>query len=424
MLKFHANRIPYTDLFASLCIASLPWGLKINSISIIIFLLISVSIIFSNRKNIIIPLKKICLSSLVFFVSLLWLFATSDLTSGMEYIIRILSAFLFPILFSILLGLKKINEKTLISIFFLSCVLRYILFIISVVEFELIFIFDYWLELFLQLNQLFNQKVIHTSFFSLHLGFCTLSAYYFAKTTANKFQRFWIIVAIISLLMSATLMAKMPLMATSLILLIWLIKDLGLKRKILLTASISLLVILTFFVPNPIKQEFHNYFRLFKGETVVDNFEYNQVGVPSNTKTWKKTNRLYIWNASIKIFKKNFLLGVGTGDVDNQLLEEYKIEGAKYFIKNPSNTHNQYLDYLVRFGIIGSILILLSAIFFFKIAIASNKEIYFAFLLLVGLCCFTENILNRQFGIVFFFFFNSLFLFNIKEKIQEKRNIL
>ena len=61
--------------------------------------------------------------------------------------------------------------------------------------------------------------------------------------------------------------------------------------------------------------------------------------------------RAYMWYAAWDIFKKNPIIGVGAGDN----IDEFR----KYAAKNPSNAtwlgtfHNQHLDYITKYGIIG-----------------------------------------------------------------------
>lgn len=413
--KFLGKRPTYFDLLTSLCVITLPWSSRVNSIGVIIFSICFIASAILERRKKKPSFKTIVLASAIFFTALLWMFFTENLTSGFNYLGRILSGLIFPIMLGFLLKFKEINKKAVIFFFFLSCALRYIIFFFFMVDYELIFIFDYWLELFLQLNQLFNEQAIHTSYFAMFLGFCTLCAYYYARNSTKNKRLFWFIIAGLSFAMNVSLMAKMPLIATFIIMVFWLIKDIvgssTVSKKAALMISIISLIVVVLKVPNPIKQDLQNYYRLFLGKDVVDIYDYDQLGLSSSVDTWQKTNRLYIWKTSIEILQSNFFIGIGTGDMDDELSKEYGKINKSYFSKNPSNTHNQYLDYLIRYGVIGFLIIFIGFVFYFQNAISTNNEIYLAFLIIVCLCCLTENILNRQFGIVFFFFFNSLFLF-------------
>ncbi len=121
-------------------------------------------------------------------------------------------------------------------------------------------------------------------------------------------------------------------------------------------------------------------------------------------------DRVLIWQSSKEIVKQNFLFGVGTGDVRDKLMEEYKRKDVLTVLKHYLNAHNQYLQTLIALGISGLLLlmamILMPAIF----SVKRENYIYFAFLFIVGISMFFESMLERQQGVVFYVFFNT-FLF-------------
>jgi len=57
--------------------------------------------------------------------------------------------------------------------------------------------------------------------------------------------------------------------------------------------------------------------------------------------------------------------------------------------------------------------------FNFKVALVNRESLYIGFLLLITICCFSENILARAYGSIFFAFFNALFLLYIASKQTE-----
>ncbi|WP_350286767.1 O-antigen ligase family protein [uncultured Croceitalea sp.] len=413
-LKLVGVEIGGYDILASICLTTLPWTLKGNSISLIIFFVSVGYLMVSNKERINLSFKTISLASTFFLVAFLWLLSTSNILYGLNYLLRIISGFLLPFFLAGLFSLAKIRIKSVVLLFFVSCLLRYSLFLFEVIELELIFILDYWIEVTLQFNQLFNEKALHTTYFSMFLGFCSLSAYHFIKQSRAGQKMIWAFVLFSSLLMSFTLMAKMPFLANCLVIVFWLLKDFFQSESVAMkTMSISSIVVLTLYFimfPNPFKQDVINYMKIVNNENAIDVYDYDKVGLKSNLENWEKTNRLHIWKTSIETLKGNWLFGSGTGDIDDEMYEAYKKLNKTYFLKYPANTHNQYLDYFIRYGILGFLIIILSFGFYFFMAIKHNQHVYLGFLVLVAMCCLTENILNRQFGIVFFFFFNSFFL--------------
>ena len=122
--------------------------------------------------------------------------------------------------------------------------------------------------------------------------------------------------------------------------------------------------------------------------------------------------RARMWSAAMPVVKENWLFGTGTGDVKNALHAEF----GKNNIQIRSNVHNQYLDYLMRFGIVGLGLFLIVFGYSLTHAIKTNNYIYFCFIIIIMICCFTENILSRQWGITFFATFNYLLYYQYQKE--------
>ena len=75
------------------------------------------------------------------------------------------------------------------------------------------------------------------------------------------------------------------------------------------------------------------------------------------------------------------------------------------------NLHNQYLEYFLKFGLIGLIYFLTILFLSFQKAIKDRNGLYFSFLIIFCMFSITESNLEVQRGIVFFVLINSLFYF-------------
>ena len=125
-------------------------------------------------------------------------------------------------------------------------------------------------------------------------------------------------------------------------------------------------------------------------------------------KVIKHEPRFLIWKFSFEIFSENkkYFFGLGNKETDNLLLEKYRtIKNKKrgnWFIERGFNTHNQFLDFMLNYGIIGLIIYL----YVFLSYLFSLKENIFLFNLILSLFIFSclENILNRQLGVYIFAF--------------------
>jgi O-antigen ligase len=136
-------------------------------------------------------------------------------------------------------------------------------------------------------------------------------------------------------------------------------------------------------------------------------------------KSWGgKSIREAIWKCGSDIVRDHWLIGVGTGDIQDSLQQAY--ENRRFYFAsryNRYNAHNEYLQMLIGHGITGlCILVLCLAVPLQKLVASfkvndSIRTCYFVFLCLFCVICFTEVILDINKGVIWYSFFNSVFAF-------------
>lgn len=146
-------------------------------------------------------------------------------------------------------------------------------------------------------------------------------------------------------------------------------------------------------------------------KTFYEMDRYSETGVANG---YSLALRLEFWQTAWHIIQKNFWLGVGTGDIQDEFINQYELEQSSLEEKFRRRAHNQYLSIWVAFGIIGLILFLLS-LAMPLIMQEGRSDIYLAFWLIACLSFLTEDTLESQAGVTFFAFFNSLFLLGFQE---------
>lgn len=134
-----------------------------------------------------------------------------------------------------------------------------------------------------------------------------------------------------------------------------------------------------------------------------------------------KESRISIWNASFNLIKANFLLGVGTGDIQNELNEEYKRMGKRDLYRDKElNAHNQFIETSAENGLIGLLLLLSVFGIMLGIAVKNRNILYLMFILIVFISFLFETMLNRLAGLAFFSVFSFLLLYvNNKDTEQN-----
>jgi O-antigen ligase len=160
---------------------------------------------------------------------------------------------------------------------------------------------------------------------------------------------------------------------------------------------------------------------------------YNEIRSYEGMVENKQTNpRKFLWRSALEVIEENFWFGVGTGAEDinlNSKLEEvdaifwdgsqtYQLYEMRY------NYHNSYLQTFAANGVF-AFLILLTLIIYplLKLRRHPYKAEAGFFLIICALSFFTESMLQRQAGVIFFSFFYSIFfiLIAIPEKALSKK---
>jgi O-antigen ligase len=129
--------------------------------------------------------------------------------------------------------------------------------------------------------------------------------------------------------------------------------------------------------------------------------------------------RKIIWENSYITFKKNSIIGVGAGDVQNELNKSYQDYTETTALNNGTyNAHNDMLQIAITTGIIGVLLYLFSLIYMFYLSFNYQNYLHCIFVILFFISGLTESLLERDMGIRVYSFFTILF-FILNNQINE-----
>jgi hypothetical protein len=131
------------------------------------------------------------------------------------------------------------------------------------------------------------------------------------------------------------------------------------------------------------------------------------------------SQRIEFVKASLWLIKKHPWLGIGTGNWKIKYAEAYSQMHSKLFPENQGPSHNQYLNYLVKFGIIG-FLFIVCAILIPIFREGHKKNLFFwLFMVLIGIVNLADANLETHMGLSFFTFFYCLFLWHSPIELRE-----
>lgn len=117
--------------------------------------------------------------------------------------------------------------------------------------------------------------------------------------------------------------------------------------------------------------------------------------------------RVLYWKVAGKIIERNYLLGVGTGDIKDEIYKMHQEMNPNIDKRFWLRAHNQFLSFFAAFGIIGFVYFL----YMFGYAMVKRRKNFLAlaFLIIAFASCLTEDTIETQAGVTFFAFFYALF---------------
>ncbi len=121
--------------------------------------------------------------------------------------------------------------------------------------------------------------------------------------------------------------------------------------------------------------------------------------------------RLERWKIAVNLIKKSPIIGYGTGSEIQLLQEQYFAKKFYSSYLHRLNSHNQYLSFLIKTGIWGLSIYIITLVYGFNRAIKKQDVIFFSFMILIAVVSLSENVLDADKGVMFYSIFLSYFVF-------------
>lgn len=404
-----------------------------RSILIIVWSLLGIFVFFVNQKNYKFK-NDIWIFVLPFLILIFSILYTANTQHGMSSLIKMVSFIIFPFIFYLNSEFFSTKQIYKILYFFVFSVFIIITYQSIQVILNYTFITDNitLLEIksngFSALNEISENKIdqikirrfrsfiieisnTHTTYLGLWICF---SIFFLGselkKIKQNSLKSLIIVLIIILIFWLYLISARMPLLSLLISSLLTVIIFSDFSRIKLLKFGLILFAFLIAGLSfnNPISIRVKEYY-----DTGLTLLEPN-----SNMSAFNSSNvRNGIYYCDLKLIKKSPFFGVGVGDIQDELNKCYSEElGAKVYSWQQYNTHNQYAFFWISSGVIGFLLFVLLIYHLFKKAIKNKNFLFFYFICLTSLIFFTESLLERSDGLIFFSFFTSILYFNSLKK--------
>ncbi len=376
---FSKENIAYILLMA--IVFTLPISYNIPSYIIIVWSLWAIYYGVMNHEKIDLNSYKSLMILLiaVFVIDIIGLLFTKNVSQGMRIISKDLPFLLFPLLF-----LLTIQDKNKLKIIF-DAFTYLILLLCLICYFNAVYITGqlfplndesnfYYSNAFSRLSYTNIINGIHPGYFSWYIFFCLLCV--INRYSVKKKNNYIIYIAIPIYVLTLVLLGSK--VAISLLLIYILSK--GIKKLLIGKIAISISLIVCLFIIGS-SLFFNKQFRYRVENELENSFKYKQQQ----------------WSSTFEVIKKNPIIGTGTGDFQDELDKVYSTK--KQEMSMGLNSHNQFLQYLGRNGIV---LFLILTFLCFKLYKNSRKTKYLFFGLLTFGFLFFESVLERQRGVMFF----------------------
>jgi O-antigen ligase len=251
--------------------------------------------------------------------------------------------------------------------------------------------------------QLSEKLKFHPTYFGMYLNFSSVILFYFYMKT-NRIGKFLaallIFFSIIAIfLLSSKISILLELFFLILAVIFFVVNS---NNKIFLYLLLLLLISLVF------STIWLDLSPRLKGE--INGLDTNQPVVVENLNSIHM--RIESWVCSWQQINNNYIWGVGSGDVEDELNKCYEARNEN--IMKGYNSHSQYLQSWLSTGLFGLLSLLLLYFFSLVLSVRNKDYLHLGFIFIIIVVSITESLLVVYKGVVFFCFFNSLFLFNHK----------
>ncbi len=381
----------------------MPYGML--SVVTIAFAALSIFVGWEKKKFNKTNLKEFLRYTMFFFILFFSVFYSQNFERGFSIIGKMSPLIIFPFLFVFMIEeLDKIIYRRIKYVFFSSViiailiVLYYAFIELRIVGFEKIF---YWSTL-ARATKSVPFLDFHPNYISLYISLCIYFIY-------DSRHIAWVVKMVLILIMTAFIIllssrAVFISIVISFICVLLLFVKANIKAKI--SISLVILCIGIYFIRT------NDYIYTDIKLSDLNNSEYQ---IESETPSSYEI-RIVIINCFLKVVSGEYLLGVGVGDLQDNLNDCYSDRGEVFMKDDSYNTHNNYLFFLGSSGFfcLGFFVYMMG--YEIRKVFKNKKVIAFMMLVTLSIALMFENILVRSYGVTFFSYF--FLIFYLEQKTQ------
>jgi O-antigen ligase len=278
------------------------------------------------------------------------------------------------------------------------------------------------------LNHQYSAPIgIHAGYFSAYVSLCLFFLIIFLVSYKSRVIKTVILLLIVLCFISLFLLTSRSILLLTTVCLICFV-PLSFKRwkwhfSLLSVIAISVLLFFFFTKSNYFQERFTG--DLEKDVKLSELAKAAEDGHSPAKETILKNDgaRIERWVAAIELIKKRPLLGYGTGEEKPELFKKYKEMGLTVTLEQHYDSHNQFISFTIKSGVLGFIAFTWMLLYAFTHAIKNRNYIYISFLILVAGTCLIDTFLEVNKGIFFYTFFNIFLFVTMKPRLAPPKEI-
>ncbi|CAM2734945.1 O-Antigen ligase [Flavobacterium succinicans] len=353
-----------------------------------------------------------------FLLELVFFFNNDSLAQGIKSIEKTSALVLFPLF--ILGNYQRISFSKLLRYYVNGTTLVMIVFTLRFVLVYPEYVTKYWHGVHLwEMGYVFANSIgIHAPALNMHLAFVSVAALYLLldswqikKDYRTSFLSVLVFVfSFFFVLLVNTRMALFNVLTGYLFVVFsFFLVHFNLKKMMLYSVVIGgvvLGILILFVQKNPYMKEKYGSVTFAYMDKVgkLDEIEHPEIKVFNALVT-----RVSIWKSAWELSLQHLPFGVGASDGKPELVKYYKQTHQYFLAEYAFPTHNQFLDFLLKFGVLGPLVVLLYIGTIGYLGIDLKNALAFSFFFLFFTSNLTDDFLLRFDGITFSGFWFSIF---------------
>lgn len=352
---------------------------------------------------------------LYFGVHVIWLLNSANLKQGFSDVERHLSFLILPLALPAML--REMGQRKTFSGYKM-----YVLgtFLVCVTALVLAFLTEHKSGFGLASTSLLNHNLVeflnlHATYFSLNVLLASILIFYLAvfREDSVRSERVLCLIAIpVFVFVLYLLRARIVLIGAIIVtplLAFWFSN----KRAKYLLITIAIFAVTAFAAATAVDGTFRARF------LQISRVDFNNL-MGTNAENGV-TQRIFLWQRAVESIRKSPWVGHGTGDMYEELrtaianylhtqnLTDVEQDAIQPFLSVPYNPHNQMLVDVIKFGVIGCVVLLGMFVNGFLTSFKEGNFLLFALLGFFAISCLTEAMLVRQKGVDLFCVFYIIF---------------